>query len=538
MKPDLDKILRPADADRIENAIRRGATRRELLGMLIAGGMGTALAGTVIGHATKAYADTPKKGGSIRAAGYSSGTTDTLDPAKQSLSTDYVRCTGFYNGLTRLDDKLAPEMELAESFDTDDAVTWTVKLRKGVTFHDGSTFTADDVVYSLNRHKDPAIGSKAKSLADQIADVKKAGDNEVTIVLTGPNADLPVILGTFHFLIVKNGTTNFTTANGTGPFKCKEFRPGVRSVAVRNENYWRGTGGPYLDQVEFFAIADENARVNALLSGDVQLIGSIDPRSTQLVKASRGFELMTTTAGNYTDLNMRLDTAPGKDPNFVEAMKLLLDREQIKSAVFRGYAEVANDQPVPPSNRFYNADLPQRKYDPDKAKSLLTKSGLIGAKIPVIASTAASQSVEMAVLIQQAASEVGLNIDVQKVPADGYWSNYWLKAPVHFGNINPRPTADILFSLLYLPSAPWNESHWKSERFDKILVEARKERDDAKRKEMYGELQKMARDESGVAIPVFISNIDAHSSKLKGLRPMATGGMMGFAFSEHVWLEA
>jgi peptide/nickel transport system substrate-binding protein len=537
MKPDLDKILRPADADRIENAIRRGATRRELLGMLIAGGMGTALAGTVIGHATKAYADTPKKGGSIRAAGYSSGTTDTLDPAKQSLSTDYVRCTGFYNGLTRLDDKLAPEMELAESFDTDDAVTWTVKLRKGVTFHDGSTFTADDVVYSLNRHKDPAIGSKAKSLADQIADVKKAGDNEVTIVLTGPNADLPVILGTFHFLIVKNGTTNFTTANGTGPFKCKEFRPGVHSVAVRNENYWRGNG-PYLDQVEFFAIADENARVNALLSGDVQLIGSIDPRSTQLVKASRGFELMTTTAGNYTDLNMRLDTAPGKDPNFVEAMKLLLDREQIKSAVFRGYAEVANDQPVPPSNRFYNADLPQRKYDPDKAKSLLTKSGLIGAKIPVIASTAASQSVEMAVLIQQAASEVGLNIDVQKVPADGYWSNYWLKAPVHFGNINPRPTADILFSLLYLPSAPWNESHWKSERFDKILVEARKERDDAKRKEMYGELQKMARDESGVAIPVFISNIDAHSSKLKGLRPMATGGLMGFAFSEHVWLEA
>lgn len=536
MKPDFDKILRPADTARIESAIRHGATRRELLGMLLAGGMGAAMAGTVLGSATKAYADTPKKGGSIRAAGYSSGTTDTLDPAKQSLSTDYVRCTSFYNGLTSLDDKLSPQMDLAESFDTKDSVTWTVKLRKGVTFHDGSTFGPDDVVYSLNRHKDPAVGSKAKSLADQIGEVKKSGDNEVTIVLTGPNADLPVILGTFHFLIVKAGTTDFTTANGTGAFKCKEFQPGVRSVAVRNENYWKGTG-PYLDQVEFFAIADENARVNALLSGDVALIGSVNPRSTQLIKQAGSFDLLTTTAGNYTDLNMRLDTAPGSDPNFVEAIKLLLDREQIKTAIYRGYAEVANDQPVPPTNRFYNADLPQRPYDPDKAKSLLAKSSLAGTRIPVVASTAADQSIDMAVLLQQSAAQIGLDLDIQKVPADGYWSNYWLKAPICFGNINPRPTADILFSLLYTSNAPWNESHWKSERFDKILVEARKERDDAKRKEMYGELQKMAHEESGVAIPVFISNIDAHSSKLKGLKPMATGGMMGFAFSENVWLE-
>lgn len=536
MKPDYDRILRPKDVSVLENAIRRGATRRELLAMLMAGGMSAALGGSVIASATRAYAETPKKGGSIRAAGYSSGTTDTLDPAKASLSTDYVRCQSFYNGLTRLDANLAPVMDLAESFETDDAVKWTVKLRKGIAFHDGSTFGADDVVYSLNRHKDPAVGSKAKSLADQITAVKKVSDGEVEITLAGPNADLPVILGTFHFLIVKDGTTDFTTANGTGAFKCKEFEPGVHSIAVRNENYWKE--GPYLDSVEFFAIADENARVNALLSGDVQLIGSINPRSTQLVEGTEGYEMMTTTAGNYTDFNMRLDTAPGNDPNFVEAMKLLFNREQIKSAVFRGYAEVANDQPIPPSSRYYDASIPQRPYDPDKAKSLLQKSGLLGTKIPVIASTAASQSVEMAVILQQAASQVGLNLDIQKVPADGYWSNYWLKSPVHFGNINPRPTPDILFSLLYTSDAPWNESHWRNEKFDKILVEARGERDEEKRKEMYGELQRMVRDESGVAIPVFISNIDAHSAKLKGLKPMGTGGMMGFAFSEYVWLES
>lgn len=531
-----DKLLSSSDHAKIENAIRRGATRRELLAMLMAGGMTAALGGVVVGGAKAAYAATPKSGGRIRAAGFSSGTTDVLDPAKASLSTDYVRCHSFYNGLTRLDERLTPQMELAESFETDDAMTWSVKLRRGVTFHDGKPFGADDVIYSLNRHKDPAVASRARALAEQIAEIRKVSDHEITIVLSGPNADLPVLLGTFHFLIVQDGAEDFTTAVGTGAFTCEEFQPGIRSIAVRNENYWRE--GPWLDEVEFFAIADENARVNALLSGDVDLIGSINPRSTQLVESAGDFEMMVTTAGNYTNLVMRTDMEPGQSRDFVMAMKLLLNREQIKSAVFRGYAEVANDTPIPPSNRFYAADLPQRPFDPDEARHLLDKAGLTGATIPIVCSTAATQSVDMAVVLQAAAQQAGLTLDIQQVPADGYWSNYWLKAPVHFGNINPRPTADILFSLLYKSDAAWNESHWQSERFDSLLVEARGLTDDAKRAEIYRELQIMARDEPGIGIPVFISGIDAFTSKLKGLRPMGTGGMMGFAFSEYVWLDA
>jgi peptide/nickel transport system substrate-binding protein len=168
----------------------------------------------------------------------------------------------FYNGLTRIGPDGTAELELAESFETDDAQTWTVKLRNGITFHDGKPLTADDVIYSLNRHKDPEVGSKVKSLADQIAEVRKVSDEELTIELASPNADLPIILGTFHFLIVQDGTKDFNTAVGTGPFTVKEFEPGVRSIAVRNDNYWKADS-PYLDEVEFFAIADESARVNA-----------------------------------------------------------------------------------------------------------------------------------------------------------------------------------------------------------------------------------------------------------------------------------
>ncbi len=521
----------------VRAALARGATRRQMMGWLAAAGMGAASAGSVLTHAGRALAETPKHGGKIRVAGYSSSTADTVDPAKQSLSTDYVRCSMFYNGLTSLDSTLTPQLELASSIENDKATVWTIKLRKGVTFHDGKLLDSGDVVYSLRRHLDPSVGSKAKTLAQQMQEIKATAPDEVQVTLVAPNADFPVVLGTFHFMIIKNGTTDFTTAIGTGPYKCQEFTPGVRSIGVRNTHYWK-PGKPYLDEIEFFGIADENARINALLSGDIALAGGINPRSTRQVKATDGFAVFETKSGNYTDVVMRLDQEPTKNPDFVMAMKYLMDREQMRTAIFQGYAVLGNDQPIDPSNRFYDAGLPQRAFDLDKAKFHFQKTGIGNAAIPFYASPAASSSVEMAVLMQDAAQKIGMNLDIKRVPADGYWSNYWMKEPLGFGNINPRPSADILLTLFFKSDAPWNELAWKNPAFDKLLLTARGETDEAKRKQMYGEMQGMIRDQAGIGIPLFISMLDAHTTQLKGLRPIPTGGMMGYAFAEHVWLDA
>jgi peptide/nickel transport system substrate-binding protein len=511
-----------------------GVRRRDVLAGMAAAGLGAGLAGRSGAAAAQAV---PKRGGQIRVAGYSSSTADTVDPAKQTLLTDYSRCNMFYNGLTTLDETLTPQLALAAEINDEHATVWHIKLRKGVTFHDGKPLTAADVVYSLNRHKDPKVGSIARTLAAPMQEIVATGPDEVRITLSGPNADLPVVLGTFHFLIVKDGTTDFTTAIGTGPYKCQEFTPGVRSIAVRNENYWK-PGKPYLDRIEFFGIADDAARVNALLSGDVQLIGGITPRATRLVKSQPGFEVFETRSGAYTDLIVRLDTAPTSNHDFVMAMKYIMDREQMKNAIFQGFAVVGNDQPVDPTNRFYAADIPQRPFDPDRARFHLQKSGLVNTPIPIVASPAASSSVEMAVLMQDAGSKIGLNLDIKRVPADGYWSNYWLKSPVVFGNINPRPSADILMTLFFKSDAPWNESAWKDPKFDGLLLAARAETDVAKRKQMYHDMQAMIRDDAGIGIPVFMSLLDAHASKLKGLRPIPTGDLMGFNFAENVWLDA
>jgi peptide/nickel transport system substrate-binding protein len=530
-------LLGAADSARVYEAVKRGATRRDLMGMLGAAGMAAATAGGIFGAAKDAVAQTPRRGGRIRVSGTSTSTADTLDPAKQSMSTDYSRCNMFYNGLTTLDGSLTPQPALAESWSNEGARVWTFKLRSGVEFHDGKTLTAEDVVFSLNRHKDPATASRARSLALPMQEIVATGPNEVRITLDAPNADLPVVLGTFHFHIVKAGTTDFSTAIGTGPFRCREFQPGVRSIAVRNPNYWQ-SNGPYLDEIEFIGISDEQARINALLSGDVHLIGGVDPRSVRRIQQTQGYSVFETKSGYYTDLVIRLDQVPGNSPDFVLAMKYMFDRQQMRSAILRNYGVVGNDQPIDPTNRYYFDGLPQRPFDLDRARFHFQRSGVGNTLLPMVCAPAAPNSIDMAQVMQQTGQRIGMNLEVRRVPSDGYWSNHWFKHPLSFGAVNPRPSADILLTLFFKSDAAWNESAWKNDRFDQLLGAARAETDEAKRRQMYADMQVMIHNESGIGIPVFQSMLDAHASRLKGLSPIPVGNLMGFNFAQHVWLDA
>ncbi|MFQ6593103.1 MULTISPECIES: ABC transporter substrate-binding protein [Pseudomonas] len=528
---------------RVFESLNRGMSRRNALQMLGLAGVAAAGAGSLFGTAGKLWADEApaegkgKPGGKIRVAGMSTSTADTLDPAKGALSTDYARQYMFYNGLTRFDSHMTPHLELAERIDNVDATLWTITLRKDVTFHNGKPLTSADVVFSLSRHKDPLTGSKVMALVEQFTEIKASGPNEVQIRLSAPNAELPSILAVSHLLIVPEGTTDFNKGIGTGPFTVGEFKPGVRSIAVRNKNYWK-PGLPYLDEIEFIAIADEPSRINALLSGDVHMINEVNPRSTTRISASPKHRVVDAPSGNYTDLIIRQDQMPGKSPEFTQAMKLLLDREQIKSAVFRGYAVVGNDHPISPGARYYNSDLPQTVYDPEKAKFLLKKAGMESITMPLVASPAATGSVDIAVLLQQSAKQAGLKLDVNRLPTDGYWSNHWMKHPLSFGNINPRPNADVMFSQFFQSKAPWNESGWQNDQFDQLLLLARAETDDAKRTQMYHDMQALVHDHCGIGVPVFISNIDGVDKRVKGYVANPLGGFMGYMFAEQVWLDA
>ena len=522
----------------LERLTAKGASRRDVLRAMAAAGMMSVTGAGLLTASGAAFAQAkPKQGGKIRVATQSASAADTLDPAKGALGTDYVRANMFYNGLTELDSHLGAKMALATSLETTDATVWVVKLRPGVQFHDGKALAPADVVYSIMRHKDPATASKAKTLADQIKEVKATGPNEVTITLEGANADLPVILATSHFLIIKDGTKDFKTAIGTGPFKVKEFSPGVRTVGVKNEKYWK-PGMPHLDEIELIGIGDESARVNALLSGDVQLINALSPRSTTQIKDAGGFTVLETKTGAYTDLIVRDEGGVTASDDFRRGMMYLQDRDQIRRAVFQGFGTVGNDQPIDPTNKYYLAGLPQRTFDPDKAKFHFQKAKVGSAPIQIFASPAADGSVEMAMLLQQVAPQAGLNLQVSRVPADGYWSNHWMKHPLGYGSVNARPSADVIFTQFFKSDAPWNEANWKSPKFDQLLVAARGEPDEAKRKKIYGDMQVLVHENGGIGIPLFQSSLDAHTNKLKGLGSIPLAGLMGFMFAENVWLEA
>jgi peptide/nickel transport system substrate-binding protein len=317
----------------------------------------------------------------------------------------------------------------------------------------------------------------------------------------------------------------------------KEFSPGVRTVVVRNPNYWKG-GLPHLDEIELIGIGDEPSRVNALLSGDVQLVNALTPNAADRIKGTPGYVVLETKTGTYTDLIMRDEGGITGNADFRLGMKYLLDREQIHRAVFRGYGTIANDQPIAPSNKYYLPGLPQRTFDPDKAKFYFQKAKLGSTPLQAFASPAADGSVDMAMLLQQAAPQAGLNLQVSRVPADGYWSNHWMKHPLGYGNINARPSADVVFTQFFKSDAPWNEANLRSPKFDQMLLAARSEPDEAKRKKIYGDMQVSVHESGGVGIAQFNSSLDGHTAKLKGLGSIPIAGLMGFMFAEHVWLEA
>lgn len=412
-----------------------------------------------------------------------------------------------------------------------------MRLRQGVSFHNGKSLTPQDVVYSLMRHKDPATASKAKASADAFDSVTASGERDVQVVLKSPNVELPALLATSHFLIVPDGTTDFSAPAGTGPFKVTSFKPGVNTIATRNENFWK-PGQPYLDEVELMGVTDKVARTNGLISGDLDIALTVSPRDIPRIRATGRHEVLETKSGLYTDLILRQDVAPTNNPDFVQAIKYLQNRERMRTTVLEGYGTIANDQPVPPWHPYYLADLPQRPYDPDRAAFHIKRANLSGAGGDLVTSPNIEGALDNALLLQQSANRAGLKLNVRRVPYDGYWSNHWMKHPMSYGSIIPRPTLEMLFSQFFRSNAPWNESGWQNAQFDQLLDAARGETDNGRRKQMYGDMQTLIHAHCGVVIPVFISFLDGFNTRVKGLAPNPSGMLMGYRFAEHIWVDA
>jgi peptide/nickel transport system substrate-binding protein len=521
--------------EELQNAARaKRISRREFMGRAAALGVSSALASSILTRA--GYAEEPKKGGHLILGLNGAGAGDSLDPATYTATFMQVVGGQIYETLTEVDKDVKIQPRLAESWEAKpDAKEWIVKIRKGVTFHNGKSLTAADVVYSYNHHRAKDSKSAAKALLAAFSDIKATDTHEITITLDGGNADLPYILSDYHIGIGPEGS-NFTDGIGSGCFMLESSEPGVRARTKLNPNRWKTDRG-FVDSVESIAINDTTARLNALISGSAHIINRVDPKTVGLLKSRPTIQVYEVAGAAHYTFPMRCDMAPFNNPDLRKAMKYAIDRDAIVKTVLLGHGKAGNDQPIASFDPNYASDLPQYKFDADQAKFYFKKSGHSGPLTLTVSDGAFTGAVDAAQIFQASALKAGIDLQLDRVPADGYWDNVWLKAPFCASYWDGRPTADQMLTLVYKSDANWNESFWKRPDFDKLLIEARSELDLAKRKQMYHDLELMVHDDSGVIIPMFNNTIDAGSGKVKGFVPMPTLQMSGYRAAEKVWLE-
>jgi peptide/nickel transport system substrate-binding protein len=472
----------------------------------VQGGAGLILAAGAARTAT-AQTATPVRGGHIRVAVDNSNLNDSLDPALASSS--FVLYLNYLtrNWLVEKDAKGNVLPSLAESFEpSKDAATWTFKLRRGVEFHNGKSLTATDVRASILHHLGEDSKSAAKSLFSDLESIDISDDLTLQIVLKSGNVDLPALLCDYHMLIVPtdaDGKVDALSGIGTGPYKLARFDPGVVSEHERFENHWRDDRG-YFDGCTLIGMNDVNARISALMTGEVDAIARVDGQLASRLESRQDIRVLEALSGYHSSFAMWTDTAPFDNNDVRLALKYSIDREALMSAVLMGHGSIGNDHPLNQAYREWPADIEQRPYDPDKAKFHLNRAGLSKLTVDLNVSDAGNAgNVDAAVLWQQHAGPAGITINVVRQPEDGYWSNVWLKKPFVAGGWGERPSSSVLMATVYASNVPWNDTHLKNERFDQLLLQAKVELDESKRRELFREMCLLIRNEGGAVIPFF-----------------------------------
>lgn len=445
------------------------------------------------------------------------GASPSLDPI--SPNRFYQANDLIYSRLIRQDENGAPEPELATEWSAnEDATEWTIKLRDGVRFHDGSTFDANDVKYSFERINDPALESPVASVLGMIDHVDVIDPLTAKIVLTTPHAGLVALLMDYRVRMVPEGSgdTIGTDANGTGPFKMDTYDPEGTTILVANADYWEGP--PKLDAIHLIAIPDTEARTQALLAGQID-VSTIGRDQALLFENNDQFELQNFPTGDWFGIIFRTDTAPFDNPLVRKAVRIAADREaMIKLMVGEGNAIATCDHPVMAGDPYrVEFDCPQ---DIEEAKRLLAEAGYPdGIEFDLYTSDLEPGMVQYAEVYQQQVAAAGIEVNVVVAPGDGYWEDVWMVETVSMTSWSQRP-ADQILNEAFRSGSSWNESYYANPKFDELLDLARASLDFEQSKAYYGDAEKLLFEDGGTFIAFFENGFRAVNSRVSGLPPV------------------
>jgi peptide/nickel transport system substrate-binding protein len=514
-------------------------TRRQVIRAGAAGGLALSAGGALAGclgddddsggqPAQQSQPGDFRRGGTLRVGATGGGAEDTVDGHKPTSDPDIMRTWQLFEPLAVRNAAFTTlEMVLAESLEAEKgkADLWTVRLKPDLEFHNGKTVTADDVIFSLQRildPKDPKVGAASIGYVDAKG-LKKMDARTVRIPLKFANSSFPEDIGQYFNNIVPTG---FDPKNpvGTGAFKFKSLNPGEQSTFERFPNYWR-KGEPYVDELVIIDFTEPTAKVNALVGGQVEAINNVPFGQLSSIQGNGNLKAVISETGSWQPFTMRVDAAPFDDNRVREAMRLVVDREQMVQQVLSGQGRIANDM-YAPYDACYLKEVPQREQDLEKAKSLLKQAGQSDLRVELVTGDIFRGVVEAAQVFAEQAKGAGIQVKVRKVDTGTFYGDNYLSWPFaqDFWATRTYLTQVAQGSL---PDSPFNECHWKDEEFVKLIRQARGELDDDKRCDLLHRAQQLEYDKGGYIIPYFSNSIDAHSAKIGGIQQAKSGFTLG-----------
>ena len=502
-------------------------SRREALKRASMLGLGaTALAGLFSATPARAAAARPARqdaapvrGGSVRVG--VAGSAGGFDPALYTTMEEIYVLEHIFSSLVRTNADMALEPDLAVAWESNEtADRWTFALRDGVTFHDGSDFSADDVLATIDYNLNPETASLFRTNIAMVDRVEATSPTEVVFHLAYPFAEFPEQLAHYQARIMPEGKMGqmATDPIGTGPYRLEDYIPGERTVLGRYDGYFDLEGQAFLDEIQYLAIPEEATKVAAMTSGAIELANEFQPTSLPILDGAPTVTTTEIVSGSHQPIVMDVTQAPFDDARVRSALKLCVHRDGMVAVALQGHGVPAADQVVPPSDPMYG-DVPLPTQDLERARQLLADAGYPdGIDLTLHATPGRPGILETALTFKDMALGAGVRVELVSHPVDVYWAEIWKREPFLVSNWIGRPTADMMLSTVYMCGASNTESNWCNEAFDERIMTARGALDPEERRQILTEAQQVLSDDGPVIVPYFRSYITAHANRLQGFR--------------------
>jgi peptide/nickel transport system substrate-binding protein len=470
---------------------------------------------------------TPMDGGKIT-YGVAGGGLTTLDPHKVASASLLPVMSLLYNGLTQYGQDNSVQPALSTSWTSSaDLKTWTFKIRQDVKFDSGKTFTAQDGVANIQRVQDPKTGSQQRAVLSVVQSVQAVDPATLQVNLTKPDAVLPAAFTQVYMGDMDTIAQVNTMANGTGPYKLKQFVPDDHVTLVRNPDYWGAKGK--LDEIDVVETPDTTSAVNSLRNHDLDVVWNVPPPNITQLKPDPTLTVLN-PSGYSGAVVWELDTTspPFSDVRARQALAYAVNRAQMLTTGYNGLGSVEDANSIlNPKQPEYAKNLSRYDFDLQKAKDLFQQAG-VGPGTNLVFWTTAGRNpqwVTMGEILQQDLKKIGINLTIQQQEVSA-----WLQKFFPAGKKYPGVIIANYISSPYEPSQQLNffqqgvcECNWSDPTYNQLLAQAVGTADTSARTQIYQQMQSIVNQQVPSIVPFTTAQFTVVNKRVVGAWVQSNG---------------